>query len=159
MLPTRTADDREHQVLRGLWVGVVRPGDRLSERADRDVGTLVRLQATHEQGEPEPGQMQLRLSLRSVGRQEDRVVDAGGNDPDPLGIGAVQAHELTRLLRRRREDPVGLEDDPLLASEPLGRLRRFPLGERVVLDLAECVERGHQRHAEDLFDRPPDPAR
>ena len=102
--------------------------------------------------------MQPRPGLRPIRRHEDRVVDAGGNDPDPLGIGPVQTDELARLLRRRREDPVGLDDHPLLAPQPLGGLRRLTASERVVLHLPERVERGHERHAEDVLGRPPDPA-
>ncbi len=87
------------------------------------------------------------------------MVDARGNDPDPLGIGSVETHELPGLLRRRREDHVGVADHALLASQAFERLRRFPAGERVVLDLAERVERGHERDAEDLLGRAADPTR
>ncbi len=86
------------------------------------------------------------------------MIDAGGNDPDPFGIRPVQPHELTCLLGRRREDHVGLADHPLFPAEALGGLRSLPASERVVLHLAERVERGHQRNAEDLLRSPSDPA-
>ena len=158
MLTAGASDDREHQVSGGLRVGPVRLRHRLRERADRDVRTLVGLQAAHEQREPEAGQVEPRPRLGPIGRDEDRMVDAGRNDPDPLRIGAVEADELPRLLGRRREDPVGLADHPLLAPQAFEGLRRLTSSEGVVLDLAERVERGNERHTEDVLGRPPDPA-
>ena len=49
-------------------------------------------------------------------------------------------------------------DHRLLGREPLGRVRATHRGERVVLHLAEGVERRHERRADRVLHRAPDPA-
>ena len=153
--PARTPHDREHQVLRELRV----LRDRLGERPHRDVGPLVRLETPDEQREPKAREMEPVARGRALAREEDRVVHAGWHDPDVVGIGPVEPHELGRLRRRRSQDPVGPGDHPLLAGQARRRLGRLAPSERVVLDLAERVERGHEGQAEDVLRRVADPPR
>ncbi len=103
--------------------------------------------------------MQPRLGCGPVARGEDRVVDARWNDPDVVGVGAVEPDQLSGLRRRGGQDPVGGSDHALLALQPEGRLGSLSAGEGIVLDLAEGVERGHEWSAPQLLGRAADPAR
>ena len=59
-------------------------------------------------------------SPRSVARHrtEDRVVDAGRDDLDAVGVGAVERRELVALGLGRREHQVGAGDDLRLDARP-----------------------------------------
>ncbi len=87
------------------------------------------------------------------------MVDAGRDQPDVLGVGSIQTHQLARLERRRGQDPVRRADHALLALQANRRLGPLISRERIVLDLAERVERGDERRVPDLLHRSADPAR
>ena len=87
-----------------------RPGHRLRQRADRDVRALERLKSPDEQEQPRVRQVQSRSSFGLVPRNEQSPVDPGRNDPDPLGIGAVQSDQMRGLDRRRCQESIRAAD-------------------------------------------------
>ena len=99
------------------------------------------------------------MASLAVPREEQAVVDAGGDDADAVGLGPVQADELRRLDRRRGDQPVRVRDHELLAGQAVRGFRTLAARQGVVLDLAERVERGHQGDAPDLAGAAPHPAR
>ena len=81
----------------------------------------------------------------AVAGEEHPVVDAGRDDLDALGIGAVVTHELVLLLERRRDDEVGTAHD--FGFDP--RPHRHVVGETDLgLHPVEGVERGDEREIE-----------
>jgi hypothetical protein len=86
----------------------------------------VDLQSPHEQEQPGARQVQAGAGLVSRTWEEQRVVHPGWDDPDPLGVGAVQTDELRGLRGGRGDEPVGVGDDLFLAGQPRGSARRSP---------------------------------
>jgi hypothetical protein len=78
---------------------------------------------------------------------EDVEVDAGVDDVDPSGIGAVLLDQLGGLCRGVGDEPVGGVDDLLLADQAAERLGGVAGGQGGVLDLAHGVHGVHQRHS------------
>ena len=122
VLEPELGDQRVQRCDLGLAVGAARAADdhergavlveHLGQRAHREVGALQRLDATDEQQRParRGGRACRRAAARSPG-ENTVVVDAGRDDLDALGIGAVVAHELVVLLVRRRDDEIGAAHD------------------------------------------------
>ena len=103
---------------------------------------------------PVPGQAQRPPGLAAVAGAEEGVVDPGGHDADPGGVGAVELGDLGRLHRARRQHGVRAADDGGLGLGPLVGgvgldLFRAGLG----LDPVEGVEGGDQRQVQLVLDQ------
>ena len=123
VLSTRTANDREAGAV------VVERG----EATQCQVDTLERLDPADEEHERRLGQAQALSRFVRVAGREDRVIDAGRDDLDTIGIGAVFGDQLGALVRRRRHDPIGARDDLALDNDAFGRIvfeARGPFGVR-----------------------------
>ena len=91
------------------------------------------------------GEPDVAAGRGAVARGEHPVVDAGRDDLDPLGIGAVVAHELVLLLVRRRDDEIRAAHDlGFDAWAQRDRVGQPDLG----LHTVERVERGDERQVE-----------
>jgi hypothetical protein len=112
-----------HQQDRG---GVV----ELGQGPHGDVEALERLDAPDEQQhhrvarDPEPS-----AGGRGVGEPEEVQVDPRRHGDHLVGPGAVEPGELPRLVVARRDEPVGLGDDAVLADQPGKRLRGVAIGQ------------------------------
>ena len=137
-LAARPAHDDQHRV------GVAAPA-QVTQRPNRDVGPLQRLDATHEddQRNIEVG-ADGPAGTGSVARSEESVFDPGGDDLDPTVRVAVQPSELLLLLHTADADRVRALDDL-----GFGPVTPFGLGVTALgLHPSEGVERRHERHAE-----------
>ena len=82
-------------------------------------GALQRLDPADEQQQRATvGQAQGPAGLGPVARAEEGVVDAGGHDPDPVRVGAVELGELGGLDRARRQHDVRAAHDRRLGLGP-----------------------------------------
>ncbi len=92
--------------------------------------------------------------LGAVPGSEEGVLDTGGDDADPGGVGPVELGELGRLHRARGEHGVRAPDDRGLGLRPeVGGVGLDFLGARLGLDPVEGVEGRHQRQVELMLDR------
>ena len=127
---------------------------QLGQHAHGHVGSLERLDPAHEQQQwPVLGQSQRPSCLGAIPGTEERVVDPGGHDADPLRVACVELGELRRLHGARRQHDVGAAHDGRLGFGPAMRfVARHLLGARLGLHPGEGVERGHEREIELVLD-------
>jgi hypothetical protein len=83
-------------------------------------------------------------------------VDTGRDDEGAVGVGAVEADQLTGLLVGVGDQPVGLGDDLFLADHAGAGLGSVALGQRLVLDLGERVRGVDERDAPAVAGEPAD---
>ncbi len=112
----------------------------MTERLDRGVGALQRLEAADEQEHLLAREPQVRLGVLAVARSEHRVVDAGGNDVDPLGVGGIEVDQPFPLIGGGGHDRVRLRDHPRLSPKPAVGLDRLAAGAALVLHAPQRVK-------------------
>ena len=143
-LPEGPPDDRDDQPSAQLGP----QPQQLRGRVQQYVGRLERLDPAGEQEHQRVRGDATRGSRRGlVLRPEDGRVDAGVDDLDPAGLGAVEVDQLLGLEVGVGDEHVGGLDHLLLPDHPGDRLGGVALGERLVLDLRHGVHRVHQRNA------------
>ena len=135
-----------------------RPGHGLGQGTDRYVRSLQRLEPSHEEQQPGVRQVQAGPGGGLGRRHEHALIDAGGDDADPVGVGPVEPDQVRGLHRGGRQDPVGAPDHGAFAVQADLRLGAVAVGQREVLDLAQRVEGRHQRGLPDLPGPLTDPA-
>ncbi len=112
----------------------------MTERLDRGVGALQRLEAADEEEHLLAGEPQGGLGCLAVARSERGVVDSGGDDVDALGVGGIEVDQPFPLIGGGGHDRIRLGDDPRLSSEPAVGLDRLAAGAALVLHAPQRVE-------------------
>ena len=127
----------------------VQRGRQHAECFEQQVGALHRIKPADEEDGRAAGGVQLGLGQRepragigaAAGVEAGRV-EAAGDDPDAVGIRAVEAGDEIALLAGRADQQIGAGGGAALARDPQRRLHllRRPPRAVAVLDLAQRVE-------------------
>ncbi len=120
----------------------------LGERAHGDLDALERLDPTDEHQQWRIAEPEGAAGCRLVARGEQGVFDAGRDDLDPVGLGAVEALELAALGEAVGGDHVAAADHLGLGVDATLRFGVAGHG----LHASEGVEGGDQRQIELVLD-------
>ena len=116
--------------------------DEVGHGADHDVGSLQRLDASHEGHDQRVARdPESSACVGLAPRPEDVEVDPGRDHAQPLGLGVVQVDQLLSLVVGVRHDHVRCLDDLLLADDPRHRLGVSPSASQAFFTFAiVCIE-------------------